>query len=111
MSNYLKSIFYIESISTWGRHNWVNQYTTNYTLQYSLDGITFISDRISNPLPANTNNADERINTLPSNIIARYIRITPTAWYSYPSLKIDAVGRSYVFSEIVIFIYSFVSIM
>ena len=87
--------YLIQYVVTWGRNSPNNeQWVTSYNLSYSLDGITFINDDISNPLNGNENDYDESVNLLDPMIIAQYLRFTPITWNEHPSMKIEASGIS-----------------
>ena len=82
----LGDIFQIESVSTWGRQGQYEQYVSSYNLSYSIDGVTFISDDIPNPLIGNADQTTEQRNNLNSNIIAQYLRFTPITYYDHKSV-------------------------
>ena len=74
-----------------------NQFVKTYNFSYSIDGIAFIDDYISNPLPGNVDNMNKAMNDFTSSsdsIIAGYSRFTPITWNEWPSMRIEATGRS-----------------
>ena len=80
----------IDSVSTWG---YSNSWVTSYDLEYSIDGITFVSNCVTNPFIGNHMSRNEKKNLLIPNIAARYLRFTPRTFNLWKTMRIEATGR------------------
>eukprot|EP01083_Nonionella_stella_P283362 964428_1 len=90
---YLGALYTISSVVIQGRNN-INQFVKSYNLEYSLDGVTFISDGINNPLTGNTDSSDSLATTSFTNSIeARFLRWLPITFNWYKSFRIEAYGE------------------
>lgn len=90
----------VRSIWTQGRFesNCCNQsdWVTEYRVQFSQDGVSWqkYKDQSGNDLyfRANTDSGTVVKNDLPSPIITKYIRISPTAWHGNIALRLEIKG-------------------
>jgi hypothetical protein len=73
-------------IVTQGRAD-VIQYVTSYFVKHSTDGTNFSDVDNGNVFVGNTSNVDTVTNTFTTAVLARYIRIYPTGYHSYPSIR------------------------
>ncbi|XP_078346362.1 uncharacterized protein LOC144631716 isoform X2 [Oculina patagonica] len=81
-------------VSTQGRDD-AHQWVTKYTLTYSYDGVFFRDYKeggLVKQFDGNTDRYSVVSHKLENPIIARYIRINPTAYYGYISLRADFYG-------------------
>ncbi|XP_071795634.1 coagulation factor VIII-like [Asterias amurensis] len=84
----------IEGVITQGRpdrYYWVTQ----YQVQYSIDGTAWLyvnGDSTPQTFIGNTDGNTPVTNIFQQPIQARYIRIRPTAWVTYPDLRIELLG-------------------
>ena len=96
---YLGSVKVIESVTSQGRSD-ANQYITQYEVLTSLDGEAFTA--VSNAagsadelFPGNQDRNSLVTNSLPVPVVARFVRILPTARRGWVSLRWDLNGCNY----------------
>ncbi|KAI8510687.1 hypothetical protein Bbelb_116030 [Branchiostoma belcheri] len=81
-----------------GRYHHTNQWVTSYKLQYSVDGLSWItyasSDGSEEVFPGNTNRYTPVTNLLNSPTGARYVRFLPQSWYGHMSMRVEVLGCS-----------------
>ncbi|XP_019623436.1 PREDICTED: lactadherin-like [Branchiostoma belcheri] len=81
-----------------GRHHHTNQWVTSYKLQYSADGLSWItyasSDGSEEVFPGNSNRYTPVTNLLDSPTDARYVRFLPQSWYGHMSMRVEVLGCS-----------------
>lgn len=90
----------VRSIWTQGRFesNCCNQsdWVTEYRVQFSQDGLSWqkYKDQSGNDLYFRANTDPDKIvkNDLPSPVITKYIRISPTAWHGNIALRLEIKG-------------------
>ncbi|KAI8510753.1 hypothetical protein Bbelb_116690 [Branchiostoma belcheri] len=78
-------------------HN-VDQWVTSYKLQYSVDGLSWItyasSDGSEEVFPGNTDRNTPVTNLLDSPTDARYVRFLPQSWHGWMSMRVEVLGCS-----------------
>ncbi|XP_078684919.1 lactadherin-like [Branchiostoma floridae x Branchiostoma belcheri] len=76
-------------------HN-VYQWVTSYKLQYSVDGLSWItyasSDGSEEVFPGNTDRNTPVTNLLDSPTDARYVRFLPQSWHGWMSMRVEVLG-------------------
>eukprot|EP01084_Bolivina_argentea_P294130 506012_1 len=87
----LGSIHAISAVATYGRAC-CDQYVTQYNLQYSIDGTTFISIGVNNPLNGNVDATSRALNKFDANIIAQYLKFIPVTFHLWQSMRVEAYG-------------------
>ncbi len=75
------SVGLIDSVVTQGRSD-TDQWVTAYDLSYSVDSTTWV---FFGNLVGNTDRNTKVTRAL--NVVARYLRLTPTAYYNHPSMR------------------------
>lgn len=65
------------------------QRVTNYRVEYSLDGLSWMS--LSANFVGNTDQNTVKQNLFSEPIMARYIKIIPTAFYSQNTMRADLI--------------------
>ncbi|XP_078665994.1 lactadherin-like [Branchiostoma floridae x Branchiostoma belcheri] len=75
-----------------------DQWVTSYKLQYSLDGLNWItyasSDGSEEVFPGNTDRNTPVTNLLDSPTDARYVRFLPQSWDDWMSMRVEVLGCS-----------------
>ena len=94
----LHSPYYINTITTQGRQDWV-QWITSYKLHLSMDSIQFEtiqdtdgSDRI---FEGNADQNTRVMHYLPARSFARYVKLTPLGWVTHVSMRWGLTGFRY----------------
>lgn len=80
---------FASGIVTQGRV-YADQYVTSYFVKHSTDGTNFSDVDNGNVFVGNNSTVaglDVKTNTFTTAVLARYIRIYPTAYYGYPSIR------------------------
>ncbi|XP_078696106.1 putative carboxypeptidase X1 [Branchiostoma floridae x Branchiostoma belcheri] len=81
-----------------GRYHNYDQWVTSYKLQYSVDGLSWItcasSDGYEKVFPGNTDRNTPVTNLLDSPIAARYVRFLPQSWHDHMSMRVEVLGCS-----------------
>jgi len=67
----------------------VNAWVTFYKIQYSLDGITWLSYENNRIFEGNSDTTTIKVNQLPSPLRARAIRIIPVAWSYHIGMRAE----------------------
>ncbi|PFX30135.1 Protein sidekick-2 [Stylophora pistillata] len=85
--------YIICAVATQGA-NGINEWTTKYKIQLSLDGTTFVvyrnnSDRL---FPGNSNRNGITKNSLQDFASAKFIRFQPTEYNAYKALRVEVYG-------------------
>ncbi|KAI8498233.1 hypothetical protein Bbelb_241770 [Branchiostoma belcheri] len=79
---------------SWNADQWV----TSYKLQYSVDGLSWITYASSNGseevFPGNTDSNTPVTNLLDSPTDARYVRFLPQSWHGHMSMRVEVLGCS-----------------
>ncbi|KAL9967905.1 hypothetical protein ACROYT_G026213 [Oculina patagonica] len=83
-------------IATQGR-NAINQWVTKYKLQYSEDGVNFYyymepGQNSTKEFDANEDSDTPVYHDLSPPILARYVRLVPTAWNNHISMRMELYG-------------------
>jgi len=84
----------VTGIATQGRHN-SNQWVTKYSLQYSTDGQRFTTYRQGGTTKVFNGNSDRQnvvFQTIIKPFSAKYVRIRPTKWYGWISMRVEIYG-------------------
>lgn len=76
----------IAGVTTQGRYNY-NQWVTVYTVKVSDDGKKWTDVECGRMFVGNTERLSRATATFTTPIKARYVRIYPQTWYSWPSLR------------------------
>ena len=80
----LPEVYVIKGVITFGRQN-EDQWVKSYNLEYSLDGNTWITDGINNPLVGNLDRTASRTD-FDAQIVAQYVKFTPITYNNnYPT--------------------------
>ena len=79
----------IFSIITQGRWSF-NQWVASYVMRHSLNGNDWTE--LATTFPANTAEDEKVVNVLPSNPIARYVKLKPQTWSGHVALRWEIVG-------------------
>ena len=76
---------------------WVTSYTVSYTTESaSTNWLTITNATGSNrTFTANTDSFLPVVNELPSDVIARHVRLTPITWHNHVSMRILFYGCNY----------------
>jgi hypothetical protein len=77
-------------VITQGRPNF-DQWVSEYQVKYTLDGVTWSSVDNGNLYTANSNRNTQVRNFFSKAIAARAIRILPTKWNNFISMRFDAL--------------------
>ncbi|XP_078683129.1 uncharacterized protein LOC144917204 isoform X3 [Branchiostoma floridae x Branchiostoma belcheri] len=81
-----------------GRYHNYDQWVTSYKLQYSVDGLSWItyasSDGSEEVFPGNTDRNTPVTNLLDSPTEARYVRFLPQSWHVHMSMRAEVLGCS-----------------
>ncbi|CAB4026958.1 Hypothetical predicted protein [Paramuricea clavata] len=91
---HFKRLTAIVGVSTQGRAG-LTQFVKSYTLSYSQDGSTFQSYTSNGLLKVFTGNSDTDTvvdHSLPTAIIAKYIRVHPKTWHGHISMRVEFNG-------------------
>ncbi|XP_078665898.1 lactadherin-like [Branchiostoma floridae x Branchiostoma belcheri] len=87
-----------------GRYNH-HQWVTSYKLQYSVDGLSWItyasSDGSGEVFPGNTDRNTPVTNLLDRPTDARYVRFLPQSWDDHMSMRVEVLGCSVNVTEMV----------
>ena len=81
----------ITAVATQGRNN--NQWVTSYTISHSSDGTTYID--VPTTFNANTDRNTVAERDVVPTITARYVRLHPLTWNSWPSVRWEIYGCDY----------------
>ncbi|KAI8514743.1 hypothetical protein Bbelb_073340 [Branchiostoma belcheri] len=80
-----------------GRYNY-DQWVTSYKLEYSVDGLSWItyasSDGSEEVFPGNTDRNTPVTNLLDSPTNARYVRFLPQSWHGWMGMRVEVLGCS-----------------
>ena len=90
----LGDAFIVYSITTYFLPR-TDEIVKSFNLEYSFDGITF-TPYIFNPLVHDINDEYTTENILNPSITAQFLRFVPVAFYNAKTMKIRAIGKSYV---------------
>ncbi|KAL5004659.1 hypothetical protein ScPMuIL_018115 [Solemya velum] len=86
---------YVTGIATKGRFQ-VNQWVTQYYVLHSANGIDWHmvkdSDAMYKSFSGNEDHDTLVVNSMPTVLVARFIRINPTAWHMHMSMRFDVIG-------------------
>ncbi|KAI8495091.1 hypothetical protein Bbelb_270770 [Branchiostoma belcheri] len=81
-----------------GRYHAPYQWVTSYKLQYSVDGLSWItyasSEGPEEVFPGNTDRNTPVTNLLDSPTDARYVRFLPQSWHGHISMRVEVLGCS-----------------
>lgn len=80
---------YVSQIVSRGRGDVTNQWVTQYKVQHSTDGITFAE--VPAVFEGNHDPGTKVYAALPEPVLARYVRLVPTAWFNYMSMRAAVV--------------------
>jgi hypothetical protein len=80
----------ISGVVTQGRYNY-SQYVTSYKVEHSSDGTNWSWVDNENVFTGNTDANTKITNSFTTNVVARYIRIYPETYVSYPSMRAGVV--------------------
>nr|XP_034324818.1 EGF-like repeat and discoidin I-like domain-containing protein 3 [Crassostrea gigas] len=71
-----------------------NEYVKKYKVRYSNTSVnwTMVFNGTNDEFEANSDRTTPVTNTLPSPIVARYLRLYPTEHHDYRSLRFDVIG-------------------
>uniref|UniRef100_A0A8W8HL61 F5/8 type C domain-containing protein n=1 Tax=Magallana gigas TaxID=29159 RepID=A0A8W8HL61_MAGGI len=71
-----------------------DEYVKKYKVRYSNTSVNWMTvfNGTNDEFEANSDRTTPVTNTLPSPIVARYLRLYPTEYYSYRSLRFDVIG-------------------
>ncbi|CAB4036621.1 Hypothetical predicted protein [Paramuricea clavata] len=85
----------VVGISTQGREDCCSQWVKNYTLYYSINGVSFLPYKYHGQVKVFKGNTDKHSvvhNPISPAIVARYIRLAPKSWNEHISLRIEFYG-------------------
>jgi len=83
----------IAGVATQGRAS-TGQWVTSYTVQYSVDGASYLDVNNGAMFIGNIDTSTIRVNTFPEAVQARYIRIRPQTWNGWVSMRCDVMVRA-----------------
>jgi RHS repeat-associated protein len=79
----------VDAVLTQGRFN-SDQWVSAYRLSFSHDNINWTPQ--SATYVGNSNRSTVRVNRLPEAVMARYVRIYPTSWHGYISMRAEIIS-------------------
>ncbi|XP_019624412.1 PREDICTED: lactadherin-like, partial [Branchiostoma belcheri] len=81
-----------------GRYHGNGDWVTSYKLQYSVDGLSWMtyanSEGSEEVFPGNTDRNTPVTNLLDSPTDARYVRFLPQSWHGWMSMRVEVLGCS-----------------
>ena len=80
----------ISGVTTQGRYN-AGQWVKSYKVEYSTDGTNWFWVDGENVFTGNTDMNTKITNSFNTNVVARYIRIYPETFNSYPSMRAGVI--------------------
>ena len=88
----------IQSVTTQGRSDF-GQFVREYIIYYSMDGSSFqVLRNINGNVERFVGNVDQNslvTNSFVNAIVARYVRLQPTLWTGWRSLRWELIGCNY----------------
>jgi hypothetical protein len=92
----LKSPRWIQGIVSQGRVDWP-QWVTSAKVEVSTDNLNWAT--ASTDLSLNTDQTTKVYRNFPSVMFGRYVRVTPTAFYGHPSMRLGVLLRDDIFKS------------